>query len=725
MNVRERIPPARALSRIVIGVSAVIYVLTSCRTVYVGDSGELSAALAGAGIAHPPGYPLYTILGHLWLKLFFFVSPAFAANLFSAAAAAAGAGLLYRLLERISRPHLPPIVVAAVALFYAFARPVWFSAVHAEVYALSGLLFIAALYSIIEYYYDRRMRRLIISAFLCGLVLTHHFSAGVVVVALVVVIAFRYRDAWSLRSLGSACLAFLMPLTLYLYLLLRFDPALPINWLEERSFSALWSLVSGENYRQFVGIATPSDLFLCVKKFTLKSLMFFGPGLGLLSIPGLIYIFRRDTRLATVLVVPAILNVYMTACYHIPDYEGYLAPSLVFAAVCVSLGISWLYSVRRISSVITALLAVVLVGVPLTANYSICDLSRFRLAERYGKDLLDSATSGSTVFLKSDNASHAGLYLRYVEGYRSDVEVFSSHCTMTRLAHSYGIDRSAPVLDSVLARIDETLWGVEYIVNQGMNPSPGDKIMRGMLYGPPGISADPELERRLDRFAVETLPSMDLNDDNKVKQIYLEYRLRCIDRLMTAGDQSSAAAFVKDLYDWGQSLDQARVCLAVARFFLARGMIDESLRWVDLARETEPMSYEEKDLFVNLGAIYRRAGSLEMAYKSLARALEINGDYEPARYNFTLVKAEMAVRQQDWPAALDAFSKLARLEKGNPLPYFNMAVVYDRMPGRESHAIANYDKFISLAGNSYPQAVKRAKERIAELDSAAAAIDSQ
>jgi hypothetical protein len=43
-----------------------VYAYGSCRTIYVGDSGELVTAVHGLGIPHPTGYPLYVLLGKLW-----------------------------------------------------------------------------------------------------------------------------------------------------------------------------------------------------------------------------------------------------------------------------------------------------------------------------------------------------------------------------------------------------------------------------------------------------------------------------------------------------------------------------------------------------------------------------------------------------------------------------------------------------------------------------------
>ena len=43
-----------------------LYAVGACPTIYVGDSGELAAAVHVLGIPHPTGYPLYVLLGKLW-----------------------------------------------------------------------------------------------------------------------------------------------------------------------------------------------------------------------------------------------------------------------------------------------------------------------------------------------------------------------------------------------------------------------------------------------------------------------------------------------------------------------------------------------------------------------------------------------------------------------------------------------------------------------------------
>ena len=62
-----------------------LYALTTAPSVAGGDSGELLAESCSLGTAHPPGYPLFTLLYHIPLTYMpAYLSPAMWANLFTA-----------------------------------------------------------------------------------------------------------------------------------------------------------------------------------------------------------------------------------------------------------------------------------------------------------------------------------------------------------------------------------------------------------------------------------------------------------------------------------------------------------------------------------------------------------------------------------------------------------------------------------------------------------------
>src|SRR5437764_9469346 len=74
-----------------------LYLRTLCPTVYLGDAGEIATAITTGGIIHPPGYPLFSLLGRIALRLIPCGEPAFRIGCVVIAAAAATVGVLYLL----------------------------------------------------------------------------------------------------------------------------------------------------------------------------------------------------------------------------------------------------------------------------------------------------------------------------------------------------------------------------------------------------------------------------------------------------------------------------------------------------------------------------------------------------------------------------------------------------------------------------------------------------
>jgi hypothetical protein len=78
-----------------------VYGVTLPPSITFEDSGEFATAAALLGIPHAPGYPLYTMLAHLFLMvpLAWPGGTAWQVNLFSAVAAAVGVGIFVLVLR--------------------------------------------------------------------------------------------------------------------------------------------------------------------------------------------------------------------------------------------------------------------------------------------------------------------------------------------------------------------------------------------------------------------------------------------------------------------------------------------------------------------------------------------------------------------------------------------------------------------------------------------------
>lgn len=133
-------------------VSLIVYLLTFQRTVPYWDCGEFIATAATMGVPHPPGAPLFTLLGRIFIMLPIGDNPAIRMNFFSALGSAMTVMFLFLIISEILILWKKNVVTlgdkitiygSAIigALAYSFSDSFWFNAVEAEVYASSMLFF--------------------------------------------------------------------------------------------------------------------------------------------------------------------------------------------------------------------------------------------------------------------------------------------------------------------------------------------------------------------------------------------------------------------------------------------------------------------------------------------------------------------------------------------------------------------------------------------------------
>ena len=115
-----------------------VYLWSAPRTVVLEDDGLFILAAYFNGIAHPPGYPLYTLLGHFMTKLPF-GSVAYRVHMLSALFGALGCAGLWWFMRHLL---VGRIYAYTVSLAFGFSQVYWSQAIIAEVYTLNVLLFL-------------------------------------------------------------------------------------------------------------------------------------------------------------------------------------------------------------------------------------------------------------------------------------------------------------------------------------------------------------------------------------------------------------------------------------------------------------------------------------------------------------------------------------------------------------------------------------------------------
>jgi len=170
------------LALLLAGVAFLFYdvTLTPSLSYLSPDGNELATIPYVLGLAHMPGYPLYTWLGKIftWLP---FGDVAHRVNLMSAALGAAGVGSLYLIIKALLHPKTAsPIIHRAgaslAATLFAFSPTFWSQAVIAEVYAPNIALVALTILALLHWERTRRDRDFFLFALIFGLSMGTHIS---------------------------------------------------------------------------------------------------------------------------------------------------------------------------------------------------------------------------------------------------------------------------------------------------------------------------------------------------------------------------------------------------------------------------------------------------------------------------------------------------------------------------------------------------------------------
>jgi len=403
------------------GLVFALYVLGACPTIYVGDSGELVAAVHLLGIPHPTGYPLYVLLGKLWTLVVPFGTVAWRMSIFSAASAAAACALLCHLFLRA---RFDPAAAAFSGLLLAFSPSFWSQANIQRVYPLGALFVLLATAAAWHWYEDRSGRRLAAAFFLCGLGATNHTFMAVYAVALTCwVIVVDPSVLVRLRHLVAAGASLALGLLPYAYLPLRSRADPRLDWGNPETVSAFLDVVLRREFWERAWIESPADLVEIAGDYAWSLGVELGWGGAGLALLGLVAGWRG--RWPVLLPVLVMLGNLVTVALHgsrsdIFIWHRYYIPSYAMMAVLAGLGCHIL--IRRMPRTLTFLP----LGIPvimLLAGWNTHDRSRYRIAESFGMSVFRSLPPGAHLIATDDNILFSLLYLHLVERRRPDVNL--------------------------------------------------------------------------------------------------------------------------------------------------------------------------------------------------------------------------------------------------------------------------------------------------------------
>ena len=409
-----------------------LYALTLYPDVAGGDSGELTAAVATGGVIHPPGYPLYELLGRVLVHLPH-GSVAWRLNLLSALCDAAAAGVLCAAVARWTGARLAGIVAGALL---ATSPGIWRYAICAEVFALDNLCVAALLLVAVRYTERREVRLLWLGALVGGLGMSNHPTILFSLVPLAAwAIALGRRELRVPKNAAVLALAFGLGLLPYLYLPIAASRHAAVTWGAADTWRGFCDHVLRREYGTFqlapTGIAAAADPAQTVRAWAsdlLEQLGWWGLPLAAL---GAILGVRHDRHrlawasLAAVAVAVGVLawlgNLPVTDALHRGIVARFWQQPQVHVCAWCGLGFAWLAA--QVPRAWGLSFAGALAVVPGAARFQAMDRHTSTLVRSYGAEILRAAPPGALLVTKGDLITSPVRYLQAVEGLRPDVRV--------------------------------------------------------------------------------------------------------------------------------------------------------------------------------------------------------------------------------------------------------------------------------------------------------------
>ena len=437
-------------------ISFVIYIFTLSPTVSFTDNGELAGAAYSLGVGHPSGYPLLSIIGHLWLFIPTGWTVIYKLNILSAVFASTSILIFYHtaclfadnmklgastensvkskrskhqtaslIKSPLSGDFSIRLISASMAVAFAFSSIIWEQAVVFEVYSLQFLLINSTLYFLFRAVFDstNKQKYYMLSGLFMGLSFANHLTT-ILLVPAILFIYFKNPDSKfelgsrNLKNLIWIFLIVLAGVSIYMYMPLRSMSEPDFNWgYVHRSFDKFLYHVQGKQYQvwMFSGMDVAKENFVKFVERLPYNLAFVG------FIPlfaGIIRLFKTSNEIFWFLLILSFSCIFYSVNYSIHDIDVYFYIA-VYAIMmfCIAGLVSFIENYSKYKYII---FLIPLINI--SVNYTEHDKSNNYLVYDYTRSVVDNLGEGAVVISSQwDYWVSAFWYLQKVENYRPDI----------------------------------------------------------------------------------------------------------------------------------------------------------------------------------------------------------------------------------------------------------------------------------------------------------------
>lgn len=454
-----------------------IYLHNLTRDVFSGDIGDLVTAAFVGGVAHPPGYPLFTLLGFILSHLPIPLPVVSRVGLISVFSSLAGLIIYYKFSRNVTKNIFLSLLSTSIL---AFSYLYWLHAELPEVFGLNNLFVLAILFFATRFYSEKKLGDLYKLGFLSALSLTHHHTILLIFPAVGLLVLRRAKIFFKIGTLVKLSLFTLIGFLPYLYVPISAATSPIINWDNVVNLNNFIRLLLRQDYGGFapsVFNGVPTIVKAIVANNFLKTISFlYSYQAVFVAVLGVITLFKRDKWLLFSLLTAFLLagplfifysaSVITTTTAWGVNERFYILASVVFVLL-LPYGFVYLkqFIDKKVSNkFFTFILLSYFLIIPFfqfKANFPRVDLSKTQIGNNLARDLLQ-LPKNSVLFVSGDTTTFNLWYVHYVLGLRPDIDIINpggvgGNSFLDREINSYFIENPKTKLNDVVHETIEQL----------------------------------------------------------------------------------------------------------------------------------------------------------------------------------------------------------------------------------------------------------------------------
>ncbi len=401
------------------------------------DMGEFVAVCHTLGVAHPPGYPLYALVGKIADKIPL-ANHSYRLSLLSAASGAAACALLFLILLEL---EVPVFACVLACVLWMSSSAFGIISLVTEMYSMNLAAGMLLLYLWLLWERLDETRLVILLAFLGGILLGVRpdiLLVGPAIALLTFSRIWKQKRSQFFSIISWSSLFFALGFSVFLYLLIRSNLKPYLNWNRPETFERLWGSLMRKSHGGTLDLLSQSyaagelfwtDMMIYFNQI-LSETFFTALILAPLGLYGLWKTHRRVfyfTMLAWLFTGPFfIYKANLPPNPHaLAVLEAHFNLSKAFVYVWMGCGLSFVFGMIYPGILKRTVFALAFPIAIFGMIYSVQSYSKRHnyFGYDYGRNMLKTLPPHSILVLKKDVQLFVFWALQYAEGMRRDVSV--------------------------------------------------------------------------------------------------------------------------------------------------------------------------------------------------------------------------------------------------------------------------------------------------------------